>query len=71
MAAPTTYGSSQARGQTEAAASCLCHSHNNAECEPHLQPTWKLAEKSDLYSTEGGQELNPHPHGRYVRFLTC
>ena len=36
MAAPMTYGSSQARGQIEAAAAGLDHSHSNTRSEPHL-----------------------------------
>ena len=38
-AAPMAYGSSQARGQTGAAAAGLCHSHSNRGSEPRLQPT--------------------------------
>ena len=35
-AAPTIYGSSQARGQIGAAAAGLHHSHSNTRSEPHL-----------------------------------
>ena len=35
-AAPSVYGSSQARGQIRAAAAGLHHSHSNAGSEPHL-----------------------------------
>ena len=37
-AAPVTYGNSQARGQIEAVAAGLQHSHSNVRSEPHLQP---------------------------------
>ena len=33
------YGNSRARDQIGALAAGLCHSHSNAESEPHLQPT--------------------------------
>ena len=35
-AAPMAYGVSQARGPIGATATGLCHSHSNAESEPHL-----------------------------------
>ena len=35
-ATPTAYGDSQARGPIGAVAAGLCHSHRNAESEPHL-----------------------------------
>ena len=38
-AAPTAYGSSQARGQIGAVVADLYHSHSNARSEPHLRPT--------------------------------
>ena len=38
-AAPTAYGSSQARSRIRPAAASLHHSHSNAGSEPHLQPT--------------------------------
>jgi len=41
------YGSSQARGQSGAAAASLCHSHCNAGSEPHLQPTPQLTAMPD------------------------
>ena len=41
-AAPTAYGSSQARGPIRAVAASLHHRHNNARSEPHLQPTPQL-----------------------------
>ena len=41
---PAVYGSSQARGQIEAEAAGLHHSHGNAKSQPHLQPTlWLMA----------------------------
>jgi len=36
MAAPTAYGSSQARGQIGAAAAGLCHSHGHTGPKLHL-----------------------------------
>ena len=39
---PAAYGSTQARGQTGAAATSLYHNHSNVESEPHLQPTPQL-----------------------------
>ena len=42
MALPVAYGSSQARGQIEAAAAGLCHSHSNWGSELRLQPTLQL-----------------------------
>ena len=44
-AAPTAYGGSQARGQTEASAAGLHHS--NARSEPLLQPTPQLMATPD------------------------
>ena len=41
-ATPEAYGSFQARGQTEAAAAGLCHSHSNAGSKWCLQPTLQL-----------------------------
>ena len=37
-AAPSAYGSSQARGQIRASAASLCHSHSNTRSEPQLAP---------------------------------
>ena len=48
------YGRSQARGQIEATAACLCHSHRNVGYEPHLQPTTQLTTMLD--PTERGQD---------------
>ena len=41
------YRNSQARGQLGAVAASLCHSHSNAESEPHLQPTPQLTAVPD------------------------
>ena len=41
------YGSSQARGQTGAAAAGLHHTHSNARSEQHLQPTPQLKATPD------------------------
>ena len=57
------YGSSQARGQIRATAARLCHSHSNAESEPHLQATPQLMATLDPEPTEQDQESNLHPHG--------
>ena len=46
-AAPVAYGSSQATGQSGAAAAGLHHSHCNVGPEPHLQPTPQLMEMPD------------------------
>ena len=46
-AAPTAYGSSQARGEIEAVAAGLHHSHSNARSEPHLQPIPQLRAMPD------------------------
>ena len=68
-AAPATYGSSQARGQTRAAVAGLHHSHGNTDpgciCNPHcsLWPHWILNPPSE-------DKINLHCHGHYIRFLT-
>ena len=46
-AAPTAYGSSQARGRIRATAAGLCHSHNNAGSKPCLWPTPQLTAMLD------------------------
>ena len=46
-AAPASYGGSQARGQIEAVATGLPHSHGIARSEPCLQPTPQLAATLD------------------------
>ena len=71
MAAPRAYGSSKARGPIRAIDAGLHHSHGNIGSKPHLPPTLQLAATPDLFPTEQGQGLNLHPHGHYVRFLTC
>ena len=57
------YGSSQARGGSRAVAPGLCHSHRNAGSKPHWQPTPQLTAMPAPSPTEGGQGLNPYPHG--------
>ena len=47
MAAPATYGGSQARGLTGAVAAGLRQSHSNARSEPHLRPTPQLTAMPD------------------------
>ena len=46
-AAPVAYGGSQGRGSFGAVATGLCHSHNNARYELHLQPTPQLTAMPD------------------------
>ena len=46
-AAPTAYGSSQAKGWIRAVAAGLHHSHRNAGSKPHLQPIPWLWETLD------------------------
>ena len=60
------HGSSQARGWIRATAAGLYHSHSNAGSEPHLRPTLQLKATLDLWPTEWGQGLNPHPHGYWL-----
>ena len=62
-AAPAAYGSSEARGQIQAAAAGLHHSHSNSGSELHLGPTLQLMATPDPSPTERGQGSNPHPHG--------
>ena len=52
-----------ATGPIGATTTSLCHSHSNTRSEPHLWPIPQLMAMPDLYPTERGQELNPHPHG--------
>ena len=44
MAAPMTYGNSQARDQIGAGAASLCHSHSHTRSELHLQPMLQFAQ---------------------------
>ena len=48
-AIPSTHGGSQARGWIGAVATS--HSHSNAGCEPHLQPTPHFTATPDPYLT--------------------
>ena len=70
MATPSTYGSSQARGQIGAAAAGLHQSHSYTRSEPRLQLMLQLAATLVPWPTEQSQELNLYPHGDYIRFLT-
>ena len=47
QATPTAYGPSQARGQIEATAAGLHHSHSNTGSEPRLRPTPQLTAALD------------------------
>ena len=67
MAAPSAYGSSQARGHMGAATADLCHNHSNAGSKPHL---W-LVPTAVSYPTEQGHGLNVYLHSNYVESLTC
>ena len=64
------YGGSQARGQIEAVAAGLCHSHRNKGSDPCLLPTPQLTAMLDPLPTEQGQGLNPHPHEYLLDSLT-
>ena len=66
MAAPAAYGSSQASIQIGAAAAGLCHSHRKPGLS-HICNLWCSLHRP---GSEWGQELNQHPHGDYVGFLT-
>ena len=46
-AAPTAYGSSQARGRIRAVAASIRQSHSNTGSEPRLQPTPQLTATLD------------------------
>ena len=47
LAAPSAYGSSQARGRIGAVTVGLRHSHSNARSKPSLQPTPQLTATLD------------------------
>ena len=66
MDKPAAYGNYRANGQIGATAAGLHYKHGNTRFEPHLWPTPQLVAIPDQ-----GQQLNPHPHWHYVRFLTC
>ena len=59
----TRHRSSQARGQVEAAAAGLCHSHSYTESQLLLKPTPELRQCRILQPTDRGQESNLGPHG--------
>ena len=61
-AAHPAYGSSQTRGQIEASAASIHHSHNNARYEPQLWPVPQLTATLDPLPTEQGHESKPRPH---------
>ena len=60
-AAPKAYGGFQARGQIEAAAASLHHSHRNEGSESHLQPTPQVITAPDPKPTGQGQGSNLRP----------
>ena len=62
-AAPTAYGSSQARSPVRAAAAGLRHSHSHARSKPHLPPTPQLTAMLDPYNSERGRGSSPCPRG--------
>ena len=47
MASPVAYGESQDRGQIQAVATGLCHSHSNARSELFMHPTQQLMATED------------------------
>ena len=67
------YGHSQARGWIGAVGVGLAtrHRYSNTLSAPHLRSMLQLAATLGIEPTERGQGLNSHPHGHYVRFLTC
>ena len=62
-AAPTAYGSSQARGHIGAVAADLHHNPSKAGSELCLRPTLQLMSMPDPSPTGRGQGLNPPPYG--------
>ena len=62
-ATPAACGGSQARGQIEAVAAGLHHSHSHAGSQPRLRPPPQLTATPDPLPTEGGQGSNPRPYG--------
>ena len=57
------HGSYQAKGQIRATAASLHLSHSNARSKLCLLSTPQFTATLDPYPTDGGQGLNPHPHG--------
>ena len=58
------YGSSQARGQIEAAFASLCHGYSNSGSEPCLQPT------PHLTATDLNPGIKPVSSWILVEFVT-
>ena len=56
--APVAYGGSQARGEIEAVAAGLHHSHSNMGSELHLRPASQLTSTPDPQPTEQDQGWN-------------
>ena len=69
-ATSAAHGSSQARGSNPSHSASLCHSHSNTRWELHLQSTPHLGQCGILNPLSDARDLNPHPHGHYVGFLT-
>ena len=70
-AAPTAYGSSQARGLTRIAATGLHHSHSPTRSELHLRPTYTTAHSDARYLTQWVEPgIEPTLSWILVRFLT-
>ena len=62
-AAPTPYGSSQARSRIGTTAADPQHGHSNTGSKLCLRPAPQLTAAPDPWPTEQGQRLNPYPHG--------
>ena len=71
-AAPTAYGSSQARDRIGAIAAGLhhSHSHSHARSKPCLQPIPQLTATQDPQPTELGQGSNPTSSWIPVGFIS-
>ena len=67
---PIAHGSSQARGQTGAAAAGLCHSYSNARSKPHKRPVSQLAAMPDPLTHWVRPEIEPSSSWILARFLT-
>ena len=66
-----TYGSSQARGQTGAAAAGLHHSHNKIASEPHLLPISQFSATLDPLTHWAGPGIEPASSWILVAFVSA
>ena len=69
-AAPTAYGSSQARGWIGVAAAGLSHSHSNKGSQPHLRPTPQLNGNTESLTHWVGPGIEPTASWILVGFIT-